>query len=125
MSGEKIGGRMGHRLLRVMNSILVFGGRDEQGNYVNKITRINCETLNIDHLVIENELSIENFVIFCNADGVYLWGGIKLGQVSITKFRFKTNYIYLMGLVLVYRLNRVLFLAFVLMLLLQCLEENI
>lgn len=50
-------GRIGHRVARINDSILVVGGTDKTGSFVEQVHRINTQNLRIDTLVMENTIS--------------------------------------------------------------------
>ncbi len=75
-------GRTGHRAARINDSILVLGGTDKAGKFVNKVHRINCLNNKIDTLVLENTISIEGFSLFSFQDTLFLWGGRRLREVT-------------------------------------------
>lgn len=78
-----LSGRTGHRAARINDSILVLGGTDKTGKFVNGAYRINCLTNKIDTLVLENTLSAEGFSFFPHQDTLLLWGGRGLQDVTL------------------------------------------
>lgn len=75
-------GRTGHRVARINDSIFVLGGTDKAGRFVNEVHRINCLNNRIDTLVLENTLSVEAFTLFAFQETLFLWGGLRLGEVT-------------------------------------------
>ena len=77
-----LAGRTGHRAARINDSILVVGGSDKAGKFVNEVHRINCLSNKIDTLIVENTLSAEGFSLFAHQDALLLWGGRRLTHVT-------------------------------------------
>jgi hypothetical protein len=75
-------GRTGHRAARINDSIFVVGGTDKKGLFVNEVHRINCLNNKIDTLILENSLSIEGFSLFAFQETLFVWGGVRLRQVT-------------------------------------------
>lgn len=60
-----LSGRVGHQVVRINDSIFVVGGTDGQGRFINVVHRINCQNNRIDSLILEKNVSIEGFALFC------------------------------------------------------------
>lgn len=76
-----LSGRVGHQVVRINDSIFVVGGTDGQGRFINVVHRINCQNNRIDSLILEKNVSIEGFALFCWEQTLFLWGGRTLEQV--------------------------------------------
>lgn len=75
-------GRTGHRAARINDSIFVVGGTDKTGRFVNEVHRINCLNNRIDSLILENTISIEGFSLFSFQETLFIWGGLRLREVT-------------------------------------------
>lgn len=74
----RLRGRTGHGVARLKEWLFVVGGLDQQGDWVNEIQRIHCQSGRTDSLLLDGGVCLDGACLFSLKETLYLWGGSSL-----------------------------------------------